>query len=109
MAAGAAGAITRADSDQQTGRHERCEPRIDLQSRPCAERHEDERRDDQPDDERDAPGDIATNRFQQSASTPLMPAMRPFSNTNIAVAMPISSPPATADPGVKAFQSTDIG
>ena len=47
--------------------------------------------------------------FSKAPSTPLMPAMRPFSNTNIAVAMPISSPPATADPGVKAFQSTDIG
>jgi hypothetical protein len=35
----------------------------------------------------------------------LMPATRPFSNTSKAAARPMSAPPATADHGVKAFQS----
>src|SRR3982750_1769728 len=39
---------------------------------------------------------------------PLMPAMRPLSNTNIAAAKPISRPPASAGQGVKAFQSRVI-
>src|SRR5690242_10676167 len=41
-------------------------------------------------------------------STPLIPAMRPLISTNIAAAMPMSTPPASADHGVKAFQSIDM-
>jgi len=37
-----------------------------------------------------------------------MPAMRPFSSTNMPAATPISTPPASAGPGVKAFQSMAI-
>ena len=39
---------------------------------------------------------------------PVIPAIRPFSSMNSAVEMPISAPPASADQGVKLFQSIII-
>src|SRR6476620_447973 len=40
---------------------------------------------------------------------PLMPATRPLCSTNMAAEMPMRTPPVSADPGVKEFQSMLIG
>jgi hypothetical protein len=46
--------------------------------------------------------------LKRPPTMPVIPAIRPFSNMNSAADIPMSAPPASADQGVKLFQSIII-
>ena len=105
VAAGAARRTTRADTHQQPGDGEHAVARVDPNRRQVPPRCIKCGRHDQAQQERRRQSRSGRRGVSRPSTIPLMPEILPFSNANMPAAGPIETPPASADPGVKAFQS----